>query len=93
MALQQLPYDDNFLYTATEPVPYSLSVTFENSQSANVPTNYDYSLLLLIISKYEVVTDVPADKAGFSSSIAFLVVVYLVHGITKSEVRIIIVGY
>jgi hypothetical protein len=36
-------------------------------------------------------TGVHADNAGFSSSISVLVVVYLVHGITKSEVRIIIV--
>jgi hypothetical protein len=36
-------------------------------------------------------TEVPADNAGFSS-IGFYVVVSLVYGITKLEVRIIIVG-
>jgi len=37
--------------------------------------------------------DVHADNAGFSSSIVVSVVVYLVHGITKSEIRIIIVMF
>lgn len=61
----------SFLYLTAEPVPHSLWVTFENRQAANFPTNYEYSLLVLIISNYKIVTD-----ACFASSIVFRVVVY-----------------
>jgi hypothetical protein len=60
-----LEREQSFLNTTPEPVPHSLSVTFENSQSGNFPTNYDYSLLVLIISNYHFEKGVPADNVFF----------------------------